>query len=380
MQATPAPRLHLAYLDGLRALAALYVVLHHAFRYAFGSVPPAQMTPAQERFAFLFTGSDEAVVLFIVLSGFCLMLPVVRGGGTLRGGALHFFGKRARRILPPYYFALGISLLLICLLIGTKTGTAWDDCTDITASTLVAHLLLMHDLFVSTASGINYPLWTVSVEWQIYFLFPALVWSWRRFGPVKTVVVTVVLTLLGSEAVKNTPFTRTTPSLLGAFALGMLGAGIAYGDHARLAAWRQRVPWPWVTLALALAFYIPEVMSKRHLLGATLNDMMFGLVAASLIILAARPGRNPVNRVLSWKPLVAVGLFSYSLYLIHAPLLQLIWQYGLVPWHMAPMPLFFTLALIGVPVVVAASYVFSLGCERPFLSPAAKTAAKPVQG
>jgi len=95
-----------------------------------------------------------------------------------------------------------------------------------------------------------------------------------------------------------------------------------------------------------------------------------------LIVLAARPGVNLLSRALSWKPLVAIGLFSYSIYLLHAPLLQLIWQYGLVPWHMASVPLFLVLALIGVPLVVAASYIFSLGCERPFLNSQAKATTK----
>ncbi len=373
-----APKLHLAYLDGLRALAALYIVLHHASRYAFDGLLPERMTPVQKLFAYLFHAGGNAVVLFIVLSGFCLMLPVVRGDGTLRGGALHFFGKRARRILPPYYFALGFSLLMICLLIGTKTGTAWDDCIDITPLTLVTHLFLTHDVLLSTAHGINYPLWTVSIEWQIYFLFPFLVWAWRRFGPIKTVAATLVLSLLGNEAVKNTQLINASPMMLGAFALGMLGAGIAYGDHVRLAAWRQRIPWPWLTLGLAFAFYIPEVLWRDRFLGASLTLVLFAVWSVSLIVLAARPGVNLVNQALSWKPLVVVGLFSYSIYLLHAPLLQLIWQYGLVPWHLAPVPLFLVLALIGLPMIVVASYIFSLGCERPFLNSQAKAATKRI--
>ena len=55
-QVTPAPKRHLGCLDGLRALAALYVVLHHASRYAFDTLPPDQATLAQRLFAFLFTG------------------------------------------------------------------------------------------------------------------------------------------------------------------------------------------------------------------------------------------------------------------------------------------------------------------------------------
>src|SRR2546421_13093474 len=100
------PRPHLDYLNGLRALAALYVVLHHAYL----TVWPVLLGKAP-------TGIDAALVgwlayghysvsVFIVISGFCLMLPVLRNQDVIAGGSITFYRKRARRILPPYYFGM----------------------------------------------------------------------------------------------------------------------------------------------------------------------------------------------------------------------------------------------------------------------------------
>ncbi|WP_410959855.1 acyltransferase family protein, partial [Salmonella sp. SAL4356] len=66
-----------------------------------------------------------AVSIFIVISGFCLALPVVAAGDRMRDGSLNFFKRRARRILPPYYGALAFSLLLIATVLGKKTGSLW---------------------------------------------------------------------------------------------------------------------------------------------------------------------------------------------------------------------------------------------------------------
>ena len=102
---------HLPHLDGLRAIAALYVVLHHAMLQAsHPTVHPHNWIEWAER---LLTGGRLAVDLFIVLSGYSLMLTVIRNNGVLSGGAVAFFKKRARRILPPYFACLAISLLLI---------------------------------------------------------------------------------------------------------------------------------------------------------------------------------------------------------------------------------------------------------------------------
>src|SRR5438067_7057279 len=109
---------HLDFLDGLRALAAIYVLLHHAWLQIWEWHLPGPFT--RRLTGWLYFG-HFGVVVFIVLSGFCLMLPVVRGDGTLRGGAKTFFQRRALRILPPYYVAIGLSLVLIVTLIGTQT-------------------------------------------------------------------------------------------------------------------------------------------------------------------------------------------------------------------------------------------------------------------
>src|SRR4051812_19923383 len=107
-------RLH--YVDGLRAFAALTVFLGHASLMVFWNLPAD--TPYLGWFLFWANG-DCAVVAFIVVSGFCLMRPVILSG-ELKGGIRKFYAGRCLRILPAYYAALFVSLLLIATLIGQK--------------------------------------------------------------------------------------------------------------------------------------------------------------------------------------------------------------------------------------------------------------------
>ena len=71
---------------------------------------------------------------------------------------------------------------------------------------------------------------------------------------------------------------------------------------------------------------------------------------------------------ISWKPLVFVGTFAYSIYLIHAPLVQIAWQYGVNPLHLGSLMTFIILVVAGVPLILGLSYLFFLLCERPFLN------------
>jgi peptidoglycan/LPS O-acetylase OafA/YrhL len=95
---------------------------------------------------------------------------------------------------------------------------------------------------------------------------------------------------------------------------------------------------------------------------------LVGVGAAALLVSCAKAPDGLVARAFATRPLVAVGRSSYSLYLIHAPLLQLEWQYVLNPLQLGKLATYLLLIGVGIPVIVAVTYVFHLFCERPFMS------------
>lgn len=363
------PRVHLGWLDSLRALAALYVVMSHIIQIVNPNIANyhglALLTAGPFRYG------HSAVGLFIVLSGFSLMMPVTRSNGELRGGAWKFFGRRAKRILPPYYAALGLALLLIYFFIGHKTGSNWDEDIPVTKSDIWAHLLMLQDIF--SAPKIDTPLWSISVEWRIYFLFPVFILFFRKWGGgrvVSGVLATAFLVLLGFQHYGLKLLYDTMPAYFALFTMGMLACEIGLGHQKRLSELRDKTPWSTLWFAaglvlLGLLFKWRAHVSPTHLF---LQDTASGVVAALLLIALSKPGTNRLRDALSWKPLVFVGTFAYSIYLIHMPFAQIIWQYGLHPLHKGFLATYFLMIVIGLPLILGVSYLFFLAVERPFLN------------
>lgn len=98
-----------------------------------------------------------------------------------------------------------------------------------------------------------------------------------------------------------------------------------------------------------------------------LQDGVVGLWTMCLLIMISVKKKGWVYNALSYKPLAFLGTFAYSVYLIHAPLLQVLWQYVFVDLQENKMGMFVVLCLAGIPLIIAASYLFFLICERPFL-------------
>ena len=370
--------MHLGYLDGLRGVAALYVVACHIVAYHFDRLNPTA--------AFLVTPvrfGSYAVAVFIVLSGFCLMLPVARSAdGMLRGGARRFFLSRARRILPPYYFAVVFSLILTAFFIGHKTGSPWDTSVPVTRLGLLSHLLMLQDISNATWAQIDSPLWSVSVEWRIYFCFPLLVWCWRRFGPWVTTALTLAVSFVFVLAFLHVPvLTRfnsqnhgLSPQYLGLFALGMLAAGIAFSERSVLARLRHHAFWNWLTVGVFLVLVMFTAKHPSFFSARPRQDLLVGLFAACLLVASSHAGG--LQKALSWKPLIAVGSFAYSLYLIHLPILQMVWQYIIHPLRLSGSAGLLLHAALGAPLCVGTAYGFHLVCERPFMSKPGKPAPK----
>ncbi len=319
-----------------------------------------------------------AVDLFIVLSGFCLAMPVVRGDGQITGGAINFFKKRARRILPTYYLACAFSLLLIWIAIGHKTGTHWDVSLPVGRKAILTHLLLVQDLINGYAGSINHAFWSISVEWRIYFLFPLLMALRRWQGALwmtaaasagaYSIIFVWHHTWLNSIQWIN--LDQSSPQYIALFAIGLLGADIAYGKKTQFPMLRRPAP---ILVLLGITTLLMIAVSKLKLwhgdvLPFLYADFFVGLWAASLLVAASNAQITWLDRVLSWRPLVFVGTFAYSIYLIHAPLLQVLWQYVFVPLQGRPVPMFLALCFVGTPLIVGVSYLFFLACERPFLN------------
>ena len=219
-------RIRLDFLDGIRGLAALDI----AFCHAGIQVNDNGVWWGLPRLVSL-TFSHTAVAIFIVLSGYCLMLPVVRSSGASSDpdslqGIMPYLGRRARRILPPYYGALALCLIAMALVpggpgsVGNWWSTMWPA---FTPGVLISHLLLVHNVRADWIYKIDAPTWSVATEWQIYFLFPLLLLPLhRRFGAVATLLGATVIGLLPVYLFPG--HEMGCPWFLALFALGMQAA------------------------------------------------------------------------------------------------------------------------------------------------------------
>jgi peptidoglycan/LPS O-acetylase OafA/YrhL len=82
-------------------------------------------------------------------------------------------------------------------------------------------------------------------------------------------------------------------------------------------------------------------------------------------------------KILSWRPFVFLGAFAYSLYLVHGPLLRVIWMLAIEPLELSHEWQTVIGGVVVVPVLVASACCFYLLAERPFVRLSARRRAVP---
>jgi len=366
--APSAPSKHLDYLDSLRALAALYVVLHHAWlqTWPVDLYSDAVLSPLLMRWTGRLTYGHYAVTFFITLSGFCLMIPVLRAG-HLRGGPKGFAIGRIRRILPPYYAALLLSTIIALFFLRYPTHTLYDLSLPVTAKGFLLHLFLIHNL-TSLSTQINGPLWSIAVESQIYILFPILVWIWVRKGILPILGLTAIISIPLWYLVHNGPQHDLTPHYLFIFGLGMFAAieSFRYEDRDASAANTRRIAIAGGGILLVYVLF-HHYFRAFFRFNYFLNDFIFGLVSAVCLVIVTTGERNVLRRFASWRPIAWIGGFSYSLYLIHFPLQQLFWQVFVQPYRLSKVSGFLIVSIAGTLVLLPISWIFYRIFEKPFM-------------
>ncbi len=355
--AQPARGRRLAFLDGIRAVAALYVVFHHTWLTTFHTYP---VVSGPKALGWLIYG-QLGVAVFIVVSGFSLSLATVRADDRLVGGLRRFIRRRAWRILPAYWAALILSVLLVATLIHARTG----ETTSVRA--VWVHATLLQDVFGSASP--NGAFWSIAPEWQIYFVFPILLFLVRRLSALSATLITTAAVVGGYVLATHVhafhKFLDLSPVFLALFAFGMLAARLTTGTSR----W-ERVPWGIIAAVSAVAMLLVINLSGSR---AVINqffwvDLGVGFVVACAIASMTVGRSRWLRSILESRLIVFLGSFSFSIYLIHAPLLEVVWLYWVKPLNLSQTNSFGVLVLFGIPVILAGSYLFFLVCERPFLT------------
>lgn len=306
----PADRL--AYADGLRAVAALWVFMFHASKSESLGRVRAELPATLNHL--LFEVGDAGVSMFFVLSGFVMALTVGRAapGAPWTG---RFLLRRLVRLTPPYQASIVLSLL-VALGLSLRHGgpLAWPD-----ASAWAAHVFYLQDFLDIPSFNVVY--WTLVLELQFYVAFAALIWltSWvsrrspaaaRRLTPLR--VGLFIATGLASAAYAVSPAARDSSG--SSFAL--LWFNFAAGALSY---------WAWKEggrVAQAACGYGAILALCAFASGSPLSHyLLCAAVVALTLLVAGRSGR--MSTWLSWAPIQRLASVSYSFYLVHAPLMGL---------------------------------------------------------
>jgi peptidoglycan/LPS O-acetylase OafA/YrhL len=315
-------------LDGLRALAALSVVCFHVWLYGEQGTPNPR-TALGDKVLF---EANLGLICFFVLSGYLLYRSFARA--AVRGGRpvdLRIYAlRRLSRILPAYYGCIAGCLLLFGL-----AGYA-----DITPEPRYLPLfgVLAQGYSHHSAGLVNPVTWTLCVEAAFYLVLPLLGLLALRLGPsrpvaqVAVLVGLVVATAAWHDLARILEWDaiawRALPSYLGHFAFGMLTAVWVERRRAHRPGEQRTGVAGTAALALAGVALVVANGAWHETAPGTPVRMMLGTLPAALgfalLIAAAETGRGPAVGWLSARPLAAVGLVSYGLYLWHLPLILVV--------------------------------------------------------
>jgi peptidoglycan/LPS O-acetylase OafA/YrhL len=347
-------RNHVLGLDGLRGLAALYVLMFHCWLLTFPGFPG---NSGPSWLGWLMYGRLP-VVFFLALSGFSLAISPARNGWRL-GGVVRFLRRRAWRILPPYWAALALSLIVALLVV---PASHWGPPT---GKSILVYGLLAQDAF--TAPTPNGAFWSIGVEAELYLVFPLLLVIRRRLGAIILIAgVTLPVVTWGLSAANASPVEGAnwlTPNLAPVFVAGVVGAGVIVAPEKV-----RRLPWHWLAALAAMpALSLIAIKGSAWTVGHYFWVDLAVVPAMTMLLAAVATGRPAfLMWLLATRPIRSLGDFSYSLYLIHLPIVMIVSRKIATQYVSPGLPAFWFTLMLGLPISVLAAQLFAKFFEIPF--------------
>ncbi|MDQ6814525.1 MAG: acyltransferase [Bacteroidota bacterium] len=314
---------YLITLTPLRGIAALLVVIFHCNLMLNPFMPPGYTHFVESGWMW--------VDFFFVLSGF--IMTYVYGkyfkDGTAWGPYKKFIGARFARVYPLHLFTL--IWAIICAIIIVKLSSSLDpffaDMFNFKTAAS-ASLVLIQSLHLFTAAPLNTPSWSLSTEWWVYTIFPLFV---PFFDGIKTKGKIIALLFLVAFFL----FIRYYIGPLSGPFKGTPQINIVadFGFIRRLAGFLAGM--------LLFEFYKAKTgysILKRSgsfvlFFTATLIMMHFGIMDLIIIsmfpfiLISAAYNDTTLKKILDTRPLQRLGDWSFSIYMVHVPLMMLYWIY-----------------------------------------------------
>ncbi len=245
------------------------------------------------------------VELFLVISGFLIHFIFLQNQNNFSWP--EFFSKRFWRIYPPYllvlisFFILGIAITFY----GFKN--------------LLSHILLTHNFFDSTFFTINPSFWSIALEAQLYLIYPFFLFLVRYHGIKKTLAIiflfNIVLTIIGL-LLQIKSFSYGT-FVLKFWIVWCVGAYLADSFYNRRKIFQKPLFW-------FIGLYVLCFLFKLYYL--TNYFILLPITFSCVALIETFLYNEFLEKYLLWKSLnnslSFIGLISYSIYLIHQPLLN----------------------------------------------------------
>jgi peptidoglycan/LPS O-acetylase OafA/YrhL len=351
-------------LDALRGVLAVYVALGHCrwllwaghSEWLASPHQPWEAVPAYASAAFRY--GREAVMVFFVLSGFFIHYQAARPGGKSPATSA-FYRRRWHRLAPPFYFALAVTAILDLIgrtwwpvLYHAQTGDALLDQTFARAgysTASVAPALVLLPSSLARDFGSNGPLWSLAYEAVYYAAYP--LWLWLRQWSAMAAFLGIPVLCAAAAFIPDGGF---AVSVAVHYPIWLAGALIAE----RFAAGGMTTREAWIGGVMFAVGAVLHLSMAGQLFATLVAALLFG--GGAVLMFAAAPLPGTFVNVAEF-----LGLRSYTIYIVHFPLLALmsawvIQSYGGRPLHG-------WLALAGAAACVSFGCVCFELCERHFL-------------
>jgi peptidoglycan/LPS O-acetylase OafA/YrhL len=326
-------------IDALKAVAAVLVLLNHFSSYGPLADAAHEFIPAIADW--LFDYARMAVQVFLVIAGFLAARGLSAEGQALAVSPLPLIWKRYLRLSVPYLAALGLAIMAATI------ASQWLDDEFIpgraSLTQWLAHAFLLHSIlgFDALSAGV----WYIAIDFQLFALMAVLLWAGRR-----NIVAPALV--LGVTAASLFWFNRDAGwDNWAIYFFGSYGLGAA--------AW-------WASDRRKMSFWLGAIACI--VIAALVVDFRLRIVLALVVALLLGFGRRHgfLERWPNIRPLAFLGQISYSIFLVHFPVLLL--ANGLYAWLEFESPLS---GVIALSLALAASLIAATLFYRWIESPAA---------